>query len=73
MGGDLNRLIALFKLSSATMRNIKQNIFWAFFYNAFMIPLAMTGVLTPVMSAAAMAFSSVCVVSNALRLRTVKL
>lgn len=73
MGGDLNRLITLFKLSSATMRNIKQNIFWAFFYNAFMIPLAMTGVLTPVMSAAAMAFSSVCVVSNALRLRTVKL
>ena len=76
MSGDLRALVTAISLSRATMRNIKQNLFWAFAYNVALIPLAagffypFTGVLLdPIFAAAAMALSSVTVVSNALRLR----
>jgi Cu+-exporting ATPase len=76
MSGDLRALVTAFALSRATMRNIKENLFWAFAYNVALIPLAaglfypFTGLLLdPIFAAAAMALSSVTVVSNALRLR----
>ena len=75
MRSDLMDVPAAIQLSRATMRNIKQNLFWALFYNAVCIPvaagaLAFMGVnLNPMIAAAAMSLSSVCVVSNALRLR----
>ena len=76
MSGDLRALVTAISLSRATMRNIRQNLFWAFAYNVALIPLAagffypFTGVLLdPIFAAAAMALSSVTVVSNALRLR----
>jgi len=69
MRGDLGGIVAAIKLSRATMRNIKQNLFWALFYNSLGIPLAASGYLTPVVAGAAMAFSSVSVVLNALRLK----
>ncbi|HEV8489768.1 MAG TPA: heavy metal translocating P-type ATPase [Candidatus Limnocylindrales bacterium] len=76
MSGDLRALVTAIALSRATMRNIKQNLFWAFAYNVALIPLAagalypFTGILLdPIFAAAAMALSSVTVVSNALRLR----
>lgn len=76
MKSDLLDAVAAIQLSRATLRNIKQNLFWAFFYNALGIPLA-AGVfysllnwrLSPMFAAAAMSLSSVCVVSNALRLK----
>jgi Cu+-exporting ATPase len=76
MSGDLRALVTAFSLSRATMRNIKQNLFWAFAYNVALIPLAAGAfypffgtLLDPIFAAAAMALSSVTVVSNALRLR----
>jgi Cu+-exporting ATPase len=76
MSGDLRGLVTAIALSRATMRNIRQNLFWAFAYNVILIPVAMgvlypfTGLLLdPILAAAAMALSSVTVVSNALRLR----
>ncbi|WP_312198571.1 heavy metal translocating P-type ATPase [Anaerospora hongkongensis] len=72
MRGDLNGIVAAIKLSKATMRNIKQNLFWALIYNTVGIPIAAAGYLSPVLAGAAMAFSSVSVVINALRLRRVK-
>jgi Cu+-exporting ATPase len=69
MRGDLGSLVAAIKLSRATMRNIKQNLFWALIYNTIGIPIAASGFLSPVLAGAAMAFSSVSVVSNALRLK----
>ena len=69
MRGDLGGIVAAIKLSRATMRNIRQNLFWALFYNSLGIPLAASGYLTPVVAGAAMAFSSVSVVLNALRLK----
>jgi Cu+-exporting ATPase len=78
--GDLRGIVRARRLSRATMRNIKQNLFWAFAYNALGVPIAagvlypFTGMLlSPILAAAAMSFSSVSVVGNALRLRRVRL
>jgi Cu+-exporting ATPase len=76
MSGDLRGLVTAIALSRATMRNIRQNLFWAFAYNVVLIPVAMGALypfagllLDPILAAGAMALSSVTVVSNALRLR----
>jgi Cu+-exporting ATPase len=69
MRGDLRGIAASIALSRATMRNIKQNLFWALFYNSLGLPIAALGFLNPVVAGGAMAFSSVSVVSNALRLK----
>lgn len=70
MRGELTGLVAAIRLSKATMRNIKQNLFWALVYNSVGIPIAAAGYLSPVLAGAAMAFSSVSVVTNALRLKS---
>jgi len=69
MRGELTGIVAAIRLSKATMRNIKQNLFWALLYNSLGIPIAAAGFLSPVLAGAAMAFSSVSVVTNALRLK----
>ena len=78
--GDLRGIVRARRLSRATMRNIKQNLFWAFAYNSLGVPVA-AGVLypffgillSPILAAAAMSFSSVSVIGNALRLKGAKL
>ena len=78
--GDLRGIVRAVELSRATMRNIRQNLFFAFIYNALGVPLAagvlypFTGILlSPMIAAAAMSFSSISVISNALRLKRLKL
>jgi Cu+-exporting ATPase len=79
ISGDLRGVVTAIALSKATIRNIKQNLFWAFTYNTILIPVA-AGILfpffgillNPIFAAAAMGLSSVTVVSNALRLRKFK-
>ncbi|MBB6449694.1 P-type E1-E2 ATPase [Geomicrobium halophilum] len=73
MRGDLHSVADSVQLSTKTIRNIKQNLFFAFFYNTASIPIAAAGLLAPWVAGAAMAFSSVSVVLNALRLQWLKL
>jgi Cu+-exporting ATPase len=71
--GDLKGVVQAINLSNATFGKIKQNLFWAFFYNVVAIPLAIAGVLNPVVAELAMALSSITVVTNANLLRRVKI
>ena len=71
--GNLTGVVEAINLSNATFGKIKQNLFWAFFYNVVAIPLAVAGVLNPVVAELAMALSSITVVTNANLLRRVKI
>lgn len=70
---DVRDVVAGIRLSRATLRKIKQNLFWAFIYNAIGIPIAALGMLNPVIAAAAMALSSLSVIVNSALLKRLKL
>jgi P-type Cu+ transporter len=73
LSGNLRHLINTFKTSRNTVKNIKQNLYWAFLYNIIAIPLAMFGVISPMIAAISMALSDVVVVGNSLRFKYKKL
>lgn len=73
LNGHLSKLSEAHALSRATLRTIKQNLFWAFFYNVLAIPIAAAGMLSPIIAALSMAFSDVFVIGNALLLRKKKI
>jgi len=68
MRDSLTRITHVFRLATLTLRVLKQNLFWAFFYNTAGISLAMTGVLNPILAAGAMVLSSLSVIGNSMRL-----
>ncbi len=72
IGGNLSGIYKAFFISTKTFNKIKQNLFWAFFYNIIAIPLSMLGLLNPIIAELAMAFSSINVVTNSLRLNRIK-
>jgi P-type Cu+ transporter len=69
LNSDIEAVPEALGLARATLRTIKQNLFWAFFYNAIGVPLAALGFMSPILCAAAMGFSDLIVIGNALRLR----
>ena len=73
MQHSVNQMVDALMIARATVKNIKQNLFFAFIYNILGIPLAAFGFLTPVIAGAAMALSSISVLSNAMRLKKVKI
>lgn len=73
LGKDLSKLPEAYRISKQTFKTIRQNLFWAFFYNAIAIPIAAVGLLSPMIAALSMAFSDVIVVGNSIHLKTKKL
>ncbi|HLF10370.1 MAG TPA: heavy metal translocating P-type ATPase, partial [Gammaproteobacteria bacterium] len=73
MKDDVREVVFAIRLSRATLRKIKQNLFWAFIYNSIGVPIAALGFLNPIIAAAAMALSSLSVIANSALLKSMKL